>query len=429
MNLLRWLALGLLAASMPVLAPAQENWTPGYIITHNGQTLGGQLDYRDWEANPRRVQFRKSPSDTPQWYGPSSIKAFGAAGKEYVGVVTTIDYSPFKVGELTRNPEAYQIQDSVFLTRLLQGRVNLYYLKDDADKDHFFLQNDTILTELRRVKYLVEYNRQDKIVQKDIYKGQLLYFFGDCPSLDKPISLLSYSTTAMIGIFQRYAECRGESYAVVKKSKKDKFKVKAGASLGASSTGLKVSSDFDYDVVLGTWDERSLKPAAGLWFSVHAPRNFGRFSWYNEFLYKAHRFQDKFETEPPTPDRYRTVDMRLDFGYLKWTSMVRYQHITPKRLQPFLQLGITRAFASFRYAPVKTVERKFFSSYEKTTSPAVDSGGSRIESGWAIGAGLAGWRKMGLELRYEQGDGFYSLVDITTRTNTFYLLLTYQFTP
>lgn len=55
----------------------------------------------------------------------------------------------------------------------------------------------------------------------------------------------------------------------------------------------------------------------------------------------------------------------------------------------------------------------------------------RAQSNWtpgyivstSIGVGAFGWNRLGLEVRYESGNGFYNLLDISTRTHTFYFLV------
>lgn len=401
---------------------AQSNWTPGYIVSTRGDTTSGLIDDQNWEYNPRQIRFKKKDSDAVVVYAPLDIAAFSVRYEHYFGHSTTVDKSPHRPGDLVLNPERFRLPDTVFLRGLVLGKTSLLFLKDEHDKNHFFVQKDTLLHELLNLKYAIEENGILKTRHKPQYRGQLLYYFGDCPELDSKIKRLNYSSSDLSAIVAKYNTCRGTA-SVLTTSRRDRFKFEMLAIAGISSTSLQVQSDVKYDIALASWDKASVKPAVGLAFNLRAPRNFGRFSWYNEIIRKAHAFRETIDSEPRTPETHRIVDIDLDFVYLKWSTFLRYQHVSNRKIQPFIQAGLSTATASFHYNATKTVDRKFFSTQTVTSESAVSVGNSSSEGGWGIGVGAFGWNRLGLEVRYESGNGFYNLLDISTRTHTFYFLV------
>jgi len=37
---------------------SQENFTTGYVIKLNGDSISGYVDYRNWEINPTKIIFK-----------------------------------------------------------------------------------------------------------------------------------------------------------------------------------------------------------------------------------------------------------------------------------------------------------------------------------------------------------------------------------
>jgi hypothetical protein len=57
-------------------ATAQQDFQSGYIVHAPTDTLHGQIDYRDWVANPRQITFLDGRTGKKSEYGPQDISAF-----------------------------------------------------------------------------------------------------------------------------------------------------------------------------------------------------------------------------------------------------------------------------------------------------------------------------------------------------------------
>ncbi|HAZ26176.1 MAG TPA: hypothetical protein DCY95_17695, partial [Algoriphagus sp.] len=42
---------------------AQTNFTTGEVVTLSGDRISGEIDYRIWEKNPKKIDFRNFGSD------------------------------------------------------------------------------------------------------------------------------------------------------------------------------------------------------------------------------------------------------------------------------------------------------------------------------------------------------------------------------
>jgi len=58
----------------------QENYTPGYIVKSNKDTLKGFIDYRNWGVNPKKISFKENQSAESSSYTPIDIAGFGISG-------------------------------------------------------------------------------------------------------------------------------------------------------------------------------------------------------------------------------------------------------------------------------------------------------------------------------------------------------------
>lgn len=79
----------LLFGLLPFFAFAQANFKPGYVVTSNGDTVKGFIDYKEWGHSPSSIKFSTSPAGaSPQVFNAMSAKAFSITGLE-----TFVSYS------------------------------------------------------------------------------------------------------------------------------------------------------------------------------------------------------------------------------------------------------------------------------------------------------------------------------------------------
>jgi hypothetical protein len=127
------------ALFLPFFSSAQSNYKPGYIVDLKGDTLKGNIDYREWEKNPKQVSF-KSSARAVTVYTPQNAKAFSVDGLEYYEQ-HTVKVSLDRIDATIAGgvvDSSYRM-DTVFLKTLTRGRyLSLYSYADDI-KPRFYV--------------------------------------------------------------------------------------------------------------------------------------------------------------------------------------------------------------------------------------------------------------------------------------------------
>ena len=141
---------------IPGLLNAQTDFRPGYIIQLNGDTLTGEIDYRGDLLMGNTCRFKAKGSNQKTAYSPYDIDAYRFNGSKY-----------FVSKEVNGK--------KLFLEFLIQGEINIFYLRDE-NGDHYYLEKDTT--------GIVEIPYEEKIMEKDHTK----YFYQST----KHIGILTY---------------------------------------------------------------------------------------------------------------------------------------------------------------------------------------------------------------------------------------------
>src|ERR1700712_305685 len=72
----------LLLLSGSIFASAQSKYKPGYVVTLNGDTVKGYIDYLEWGNNPKTISFKKNETAQKELYTIDNTTAFGVKGNE-----------------------------------------------------------------------------------------------------------------------------------------------------------------------------------------------------------------------------------------------------------------------------------------------------------------------------------------------------------
>ena len=178
---------------------AQRNFKTGYIIKPGGDTLYGEIDYRNNLMMGHLCRFRHN----------KIIK----------------EYLPFEIAGYRYSNGRYFVSKkynnvNVFLEFLVNGKLNLYYLRDKHGDHYFIEKNGNNLAELhyeKGIKYVddipYEYVINDQI-------DTLLKYTQDDPQLKSDIVTLSSPTNYdLTKLAQKYHTqvCNGEKCIIYRK--------------------------------------------------------------------------------------------------------------------------------------------------------------------------------------------------------------------
>lgn len=212
MKLKNFILLGLLLSFGFI--NAQNDYRPGYIIKNTGDTISGQIDYRGDLLMRKQCKFKFNGGDVLK-YEPNEIHSFRFIDSKY-----------FISKEINN--------EKVFLEYLINGRLNVYYMRDH-DGDHYYLESDDLkLTEMPYEEGTKYIDDTEVFYESKKHIGLLNYYMKDAPKLKSEInSLKKPQHKPLIKLAKKYhnTTCKNEECIIYEKVQpwvKVNFEVLAG---------------------------------------------------------------------------------------------------------------------------------------------------------------------------------------------------------
>jgi len=187
---------------------AQTDFRPGYVIKTVGDTLFGEVDYRGDILMGEICTFRPNKKGVVSTFAPGEIFGYRFIDSKYFVSRTVGD-------------------KNVFLEYLINGKVKIYYLRDNIS-DHYFIEKEG--------EKLMELPYEEKIIRKDDNEyldkstkhiGILSYYMQDAQDLIPLIQKIKEPEHKnLIQLAERYHNevCDGEKCIIYEK-KLPPFKV------------------------------------------------------------------------------------------------------------------------------------------------------------------------------------------------------------
>ncbi len=193
----------------PLLTSAQSNYKPGYVVTLQGDTLKGFIDYKEWDKNPVSINFKATTgSSEGQYFTVKNAGSFAITGLEYYQrFILSISQDQVDIGKVTARPDTTHITDTVFLRLSTKGKYLALYSYTDNIKRHFFLL-DAGDPQPEELVYQAYYNPDESssIHHINRYRGQLQFlaqkYAVNNGNLDKQILAADYREPDLANIVQ-----------------------------------------------------------------------------------------------------------------------------------------------------------------------------------------------------------------------------------
>lgn len=131
---MRKIILFAIFAFSAAIAMAQTNPKPGYVITNNGDTIRGIIDFRTNEKLSRQCDFWANGGSVKTTYKPGDIEGFRFENNGKYFVTRRLN--------VTGEPELY------FAEFMVHGKMNLYCITHNSDEFYFFEREDGEMAEL-----------------------------------------------------------------------------------------------------------------------------------------------------------------------------------------------------------------------------------------------------------------------------------------
>lgn len=282
--------LTLLALALSAAAVAQEQ-RPGYIINTQGDTLLGQLEYRNWSEGPERIKFTYLNSD-PVWFTPRDLKGFGTEGDHFVSAVVSVEKLSSIRKKATDSLYLGLETDTVLLQVLIKGPKSLYQHLRGGLNQYFYIQLADSVALLRYKENVgFSYHMEQKIqgldaIHKPItsYQYQLQDYLGDSPFAIQKLAKTTYTRSSLMHLFATYYSGRTPSPSFVREV--EKIKTSFAVLIGANATTVSFQST-DKERLNKSGFGISLNPLVGVQVELNFPHGNRQFSLVGEVVFTA----------------------------------------------------------------------------------------------------------------------------------------------
>lgn len=340
-----FLALYLACATLS----AQKNFTAGGIIQWNGDTLRGQVDYREWDVSPAKIQFRTSENADARNFDAQGIAGFFVTNQNEIYRTAEV-YLNDEASDARKMPSYPSVREAlvgykpvrhkVFLRVLAAGKLTLFEYTD-PNRRHFLVQpaGDTI-RELVARKVIIG----SAAVPLDAYKNQLQLLTAACPTLGINFERLHYFEKEMTRVAEKFNACTNSTgYVRTKEKSTRSFLVMAGAGLPLGKFSGPFSSDKDVIAPGNT------APVIGLGLDFNFSRARGRRGAGVEMYFTRFSIDDTSNDIFGKPIHYYS-----DLSYLRALFFFR-QDVLAGAVQPYLKAGLGAGYyfsSRFRYSKI-----------------------------------------------------------------------------
>ena len=392
---------------------SQRNYLQGYVVSLNGDTVRGQIDYRGWETNPNRIEFKTSNNEIKS-YTPIEIKGFGTQGDIYESAIVKTEIGEF-ADLIFKN-------DTTFLRTIFWGSKSLYFYKEkNQGRERFYIKDNSTYELLLYKTYVKEQTEGGLNVQVENkkYIGQLSLYLADCPGMQKKLSQLSYRKSSIEKLFLSYYEC---THAEISFKKTEKIDIETGIVAGVSVTSVKFGGDPIYKAFINANYKPSTNVSVGLFLNVILAGNQKKLSIYNELLYTSFEVEGSYN-DVISANQNDLTYTKIGNSVLKINNMIRYKYPIKKAFL-FLNGGLSTGLA-ISETNYKRTENTFYSTTTVKEGQAMDSP-KKLEVGFVAGLGMS-MNKYDFDIRFEQSGGFSPYVTLQEHITVLYFLVGYRF--
>lgn len=180
----------------------QKDFRPGYIINISGDTLVGEIDYRGELKMGLKCIFREKGNEIKE-YSPSEILGYRFKNSKY--------YITKEIGE-----------KQYFLEYLINGEVDVYYLRNE-EGDHYYVEKKgKTLKELKYNKGYIRKEGKSYLYETTEHKEILKEYMADAPGTEDKIMRIKEPTHKdLIKLAEEYHDqvCKSEECTIYRKEK------------------------------------------------------------------------------------------------------------------------------------------------------------------------------------------------------------------
>lgn len=414
-------------------AVGQKNFQPGYVLTLDGDTVRGQIDYRNWKINPDQIDFIDS-NNNERSFSPIEILEFRVANERYLSGIVEFETSStvLNFNEMSHSGQFELATDTVFLQALFGGNKPLYFLYNNQQREYFYIVNNNKLELLNYKKYLRKSPSADPdaplaahnsaVAENNRFRAQLTAYLADCPAVHSKVTSMGYGQKSMYRVFESYQKCVNPEESFQKK--REKIETKIGVLAGITMTSINFSGhEAAYSELIESDFGSSIDFTGGVSFEFVFPRSGRRWSIPNELIYTSYSVEADHSDITDPVHLFTLSHIELAYSYIKLNNLIRYS-IPIGNIHAFINVGLSNGFAiSETNTMSQTIQA--YSSTRNTEDEAIEFT-RKYEQGLIAGLGVRA-NKLSFETRYEGTGGMSEAVNLSSKVKRFYFILGYRF--
>jgi len=183
-----------IALLLPLVSLAQSNYKPGYVITSNGDTVRGFIDYQSWASNPSSISFKAAIADRgKKIFKIGDMRLFNVTGLAvYEKYVCSVSMDTRNTSNLGSRDTTFRI-DTVLLRVLQKGKNVALYTYTDGLKTRFYTgetPNFVPVELIYRIYNGTDANGNSTMITENDYQKQLFAIANKYNALDDRLTQL-----------------------------------------------------------------------------------------------------------------------------------------------------------------------------------------------------------------------------------------------
>jgi hypothetical protein len=200
-------------------AYSQVDFREGYIITLNGDTINGYLNFNSDKSF--KCEFKKTINGQYETYKPFDIIGYRYSNYKYYiskeitvkksnevhkQIIFTNTVKEHEYIDGVSYPESGYNKLKIFIEFLIKGKLNIYYYKDNQNNAHYFVEKDGDSIHELTIENISYFNNSIIYAtqKKETYKGELTLYLNDYPSAFQQIKSTSLSHKDLIKLGKDY---------------------------------------------------------------------------------------------------------------------------------------------------------------------------------------------------------------------------------
>lgn len=314
----------------------QNNWHSGYILKTEVDTIYGFIDLRDSRSNSSQCYFRKEKTEPVQIFKPDELLGYRYTGGKYF---------------LSKNIKDHNLDKTVFLEFLIEGKLNVYHYRDDSDR--YFVEKDGELYELKNTEEKVEIDHVKYERDKKEYIGLLNHLMKEA-DIQSAIESSNLEAKSLIHIARVYHDkvCTDEKCVIYEMNVKPVrivFSLHGGVTFNKFTFGNVLTTAYGMGKTIGGKFEFLNTMAWNDNIAVEVDFSLQQFTNYTLKIAEGDRALISYENEYYTiwkkvfPSYLNSLDVDMKSMALKIPVSATYT-LSKGKLQPYLGLGFINMF-------------------------------------------------------------------------------------